>query len=305
MSTSISLKSGKGDRLFDVINYTVVTLFAVSIAYPLFFILLASVSDPFAVNRGEVWLWPVGLNFDAYAKVLNTRPIWTGYLNTILYAIGGSASAIVTTLGLAFALSRHEFHIGRFVSLALVFTMLFHGGLIPRFMLVRALGLYDTRVYVMLLHNMTTVWWIIIARTFFSQLPEEIYDSAKVDGASPTYYFWKIALPMSRALIAVIFLYSFVAQWNQYFAATVYLSDAAKRPLQVVLRDLIVATQVAMSDVDILIEQGDQESMDEAMRVAELIKYAAIIVAAVPVLIIYPFVQRYFVKGVMIGSLKG
>lgn len=293
----------RGDKVFDIVNYTLVTLFVLVVLYPLYFVLIASVSDPWAVNRGEVWLWPKDFNFLAYEAVWEFKRIWTGYANTLLYATGGSTVAVLTTTGFAFALSRKEFVIRRWVAFALVFTMLFHGGLIPRFMLVKNLGLYDTRIYIMAFHNMTTVWWIIIARTFFAAMPEEIFDSAKMDGAKPAAAFWYIALPLSKAMMAVIFLFAFVMHWNMYFAALIYLSDAAKEPLQLVLRQLLLVSQMSTQATMEMME--DPESMEEALRTAELMKYAVMVVAAIPLLILYPFLQRYFVKGTMVGSLKG
>lgn len=301
---STATRSGlRQDKLFDVLNYSLLTMFVLAVLYPLYFVLIASFSDPFAVNRGEVWLWPHDFNFSAYQAVIEFERIWTGYGNTLLYAGGGSIVAVLTTTGFAFALSRKEFVIRRWVAFILVFTMLFQGGLIPRFMLVKNLGLYNTRFYIMALHNMTTVWWIIIARTFFNGMPEELFDSAKMDGAKAAMVFWRIALPLSKAMMAVIFLFAFVMHWNMYFAALIYISDSAKEPLQVVLRQLLLVSQMnsqAMTEI-----MQDQESLEDALKTAELMKYAVIVVAAVPLLIIYPFLQRYFVKGAMVGSLKG
>ena len=299
-----AMRSGLGrDKVFDIVNYALVTLFVLSVLYPLYFMVIASFSDPFAVNRGEVWLWPKDLNLSAYEAVFEFQRLWTGYGNTLLYATGGSIAAVLTTTGFAFALSRKEFVIRRWVAFILVFTMLFQGGLIPRFMLVRNLGLYNTRLYIMIFHNMTTVWWIIIARTFFNGMPEELFDSAKMDGAKAATVFWRIALPLAKPMMAVIFLFAFVMHWNMYFAALIYLSDSAKDPLQVVLRQLLLVSQMNSQATTELMQ--DQETMEEALRTAELMKYAVIVVAAVPLLIIYPFLQRYFVKGAMVGSLKG
>ena len=295
------MRQSRGDVVFDTINYAVVSLTLLAVAYPLYFVILASFSDPFAVNRGEVLLWPRGANVLAYREVFRTRQIWQGYGNTFFYAAIGSGIAVAVTLGAAFALSRREL-VGRGVFTAgVVFTLIFGGGLVPLFLLVKNLGLYDSRLYI-LIHSATTAWWIMIARTFLMQLPDELYESARIDGCGDLQFFFRIVLGTSSALIAVLFLLAAVAQWNSYFVALVFLQDKSKFPLQVVLREILVLQQMSVSES---LFADDVESFEDALKKAELIKYAILVVASIPVLVFYPFIQRYFVKGVMIGSLKG
>ena len=228
------MKQSRGDVAFDAVNYSLVTVALLVVAYPLYFIILASFSDPFAVNRGEVLLWPKGANVLAYKEVFRARQIWVGYGNTFFYAAAGSCIAVAVTLGAAFALSRKEL-VGRgLFAAAIVFTLIFSGGLIPLFLLVKDLGLYNSRLYI-LIHSATTAWWIMISRTFFLQLPDELYDSARIDGCSDLQFFFRIVLGTSSALIAVLFLLAIVTQWNGYFVALVFLQDKSKFPLQVVL----------------------------------------------------------------------
>ena len=295
------MKQSGGDLLFNAVNYTCVTIATLAVAYPLYFIIVASFSDPFAVNRGEVLLWPRGVNTLAYREVLRARRIWVGYGNTFFYAAAGGAIAVAVTIGAAFALSRKELMGRGVVTAGLLFTMIFGGGLIPLFLLVKSLGLYDSRLYI-LIHSATTVWWILISRTFFMQLPDELYDSGRIDGCGDLQFFFRIVLGTSSALIAVLFLLAIVAQWNSYFVALVFLQDERKFPLQVVLREILSVQQMSISES---LFADDVESFEDALKKAELIKYAILVVASLPVLIFYPFIQRYFVKGVMIGSLKG
>ena len=288
------MKQTRGDIVFDTVNYSLVTVALLVVAYPLYFIILASFSDPFAVNRGEVLLWPKGANVLAYQEVFRARQIWVGYGNTFFYAAVGSCIAVAVTIGAAFALSRKEL-VGRGLFAAgIVFTLIFSGGLIPLFLLVKDLGLYNSRLYI-LIHSATTAWWIMISRTFFLQLPDELYDSARIDGCSDLQFFFRIVLGTSSAL-------AIVTQWNGYFVALVFLQDKSKLPLQVVLREILVLQQMSVSES---LFADDVESFEDALKKAELIKYAILVVASIPVLIFYPFIQRYFVKGVMIGSLKG
>jgi putative aldouronate transport system permease protein len=221
-------------------------------------------------------------------------------MNTIIYAVGGSFLGVSITLGAAFSLSRKELVGASVFNIGLVFTMIFGGGLIPLFLLVKNLGLYNTR-WIMVILGATGVWYIMIARTFFAGIPQELYDSARMDGCGDIMFFFRIALGVSGALIAVLFLFTIVQHWNSYFTAIIYLQSREKMPLQVVLREILVAQQMALQDV---LDTGDVESFEEAIRKADLIKYAVIIVASIPVMLFYPFIQQYFVKGVMIGSLK-
>lgn len=298
---SSTMKQTRVDVVFDVINLTLITVFLLAVAYPLLFVVIASVSDPDQVNAGRVFLWPRGFTLEAYQELLKAETIWVGYSNTILYAGVGSLLTVGSTLGLAFALSRRELLGRRWINLLVVFTMVFHGGIIPLFLVVKGLGLYDTRAW-MIIHSMTVGFWIIIARTFFSAQSEELIESARMDGCSDIQYFFRIALGLSKALIAVLFLLAIVQKWNSYFIPMIYIRDEGKMPLQVVMRNILRIQQIGAQEA---LRTGDMESVEDMLRLAELIKYAVIIAASIPVLMVYPFIQRYFVKGVMLGSIKG
>jgi putative aldouronate transport system permease protein len=288
------------DIAFDIINFTVITLFFIAVAYPLIFVVSASVSDPDYVNTGRVVLWPRKPTLDAYYELYGAKNIWRGYLNTIIYAGFGSVFAVGATLGFSFALSRRELVGRKGLNMLVIFTMIFHGGLIPLFLLVRNLGLFNTRIW-MIIYGMTAGYWIMISRTFFSGMSEELIESARMDGCNDIQYFFRIALGLSKALIAVLFLLAIVQKWNSYFAPMIYLKDQEKFPLQLVMRNILRIQQVSAQEL----QTEDPESVADLLKKADLIKYALIIVGSLPVLIIYPFIQRYFVKGVMLGSVKG
>ena len=288
-------RKSRQDLAFDIFNYTIGTFAMLVVLYPLYFVLLASFSGPNYVVNGTVWLWPKGLTLNGYRKILEDSRIWIGYRNTILYAGVGTLISLFVTLPAAYALARRELMLRKFFMLFFTFTMFFSGGLIPTFLVVRGLGLYDT-FWAIVIPWSLSVWSLIITRTFFmTEIPEELRDSAMMDGCTNFNFFAQIVLPLSKAIVAVIALYSIVGHWNGYFNALVYLRNAQLRPLQLFLRD-------------ILLLYGNVEDMspdDSLNNIVEIIKYGVIVVSIVPLLIVYPFIQRYFVKGVMIGSLKG
>ncbi|GIP21106.1 carbohydrate ABC transporter permease [Paenibacillus sp. J22TS3] len=298
MNTWLKRKS-KGDFLFDLINYTVLTIGMLLILYPLYFILIASVSDPNNIYAGDVWLYPKGFTFDGYERIFNDSSIWIGYGNSMLYAIVGTAISVALILLAAYPLSRKDF-IGRnFFMWFFMLTMFFGGGLIPTYLLVKDLGMLNT-IWALVLPSAAGGFNIIIVRTFFeSSIPDEMREAAFIDGCSNTIFFLRIVIPLSKPIIAVMVLYHVVGFWNGFFDALIYLNDQAKYPLQLVLRNILVQNQVGSNMM------VDVESYSAKLRVTELIKYGVIIVASVPLLILYPFLQRYFVKGAMIGSIKG
>ncbi|MNS29478.1 Lactose transport system permease protein LacG [compost metagenome] len=298
MNTWLKRKS-KGDFLFDLINYTVLTIGMLLILYPLYFILIASVSDPNNIYAGDVWLYPKGLTFDGYERIFNDSTIWIGYGNSMLYAIVGTAISVALILLAAYPLSRKDF-IGRnFFMWFFMLTMFFGGGLIPTYLLVKDLGMLNS-IWALVLPGAAGVFNIIIVRTFFeSSIPDEMREAAFIDGCTNTRFFLSIVLPLSKPIIAVMVLYHVVGFWNGFFDALIYLNDQAKYPLQLVLRNILVQNQVGSNMM------VDVESYSAKLRVTELIKYGVIIVASLPLLILYPFLQRYFVKGAMIGSIKG
>ena len=288
----------KGDKIFDVINYTLLTILALSFVYVLVFVISASFSSPTAVYGGKVVLWPVDVTLEGYQRVFRETKVWIGYRNTIFYTIIGTVLSVALTTTSAYALSRKDLPGHGIVTGLLVFTMFFGGGLIPTYFIVKDVGLLDS-MWAVILPGCVSMSNVIIARTFFvSSIPIDMLEAAQLDGCSNRRYFFSIVLPLSQAIIAVLCLYYAVGYWNQYFSAMIYLKDREKYTLQLILREILIESQASEAMTDDL-EAAQLE------QVSEVLKYALIIVASVPMLMIYPFVQKYFVKGVMIGSLKG
>lgn len=286
------------DLAFDIVLYTVCSIILLMVLYPLYFIIIASFSNPTEVANGKVWLWPSQFTLDGYKEILKHQDIWLGYKNTILYTIVGTAIGLFVNIPAAYALSRKDLIGRKVITFFFIFTMFFNGGLIPTYFTIRNFNLYNT-FWVMVLPFSVVVYHIIIARTFFdTSLPDSLFDAAQIDGCSNLRFFFQMALPLSKAVIAVIALYTAVSQWNAYFNALVYIKDEGLKPLQLIIRNILIANQ-AMAGT------GDGLAAQEARRLSELMKYAVIIVTTVPVMCIYPFVQKYFSKGVMIGAIKG
>ncbi|MFD0868694.1 carbohydrate ABC transporter permease [Paenibacillus residui] len=289
-----------GDRLFGLINGFMLAVVLIVVLYPLWFVAMASISDPMAVLNGKVWLWPQGLTLVGYEKVFANKDILQGYGNTLLYTVLGTAINLVMTVLAAYPLSRRDLYGRNSVMAFLVFTMFFSGGMIPTYLLVKDLGMINT-IWVMVIPNAVSVWNIIIMRTFFQQsLPHEIQEAAQIDGCSNIKILFKIVLPLSTPILAVMVLFYAVGHWNAFFNALVYLTERDKFPLQIILREILIQGQTAQ-----MMDIGAQEGMAKKLMEAESIKYAVVIAANLPVLVLYPFLQRYFVKGIFIGSLKG
>jgi multiple sugar transport system permease protein/putative aldouronate transport system permease protein len=287
------------DRVFTIVNYTVLTIFLVLILYPLIFVVSSSFSDGAAVITGKVILWPVNFSTLAYEKVFSYPRIWSGYGNSLFYAVVGTLVNVTMTLLAAFPLSRRDLF-GKNIFLALfLFTMFFNGGLIPTYLLVRDLGLRNTR-WALIIPQALSVWNLLIAITFVrTSIPHELLEASQLDGCSDFNYFVRILLPLSTPLIAVLSLFYAIGHWNQFFAALLYLTNKDLFPLQIILRDILISSNIDLA----MVEDIKVMAAREALR--ELLKYALIVVASVPVLMIYPFAQRYFVKGIMLGSVKG
>jgi len=295
-------RESAGDKLFIAANATLMFLAMAVVLYPLIYIVSASVSDPMHVNNGEMWLIPKGMTFEGYERVFRNMDIWTGYRNTIFYTVAGTIINLALTIPCAYALSRKDL-VGRNVITGIfIFTMFFGGGLIPFYLLIKDLGMLNT-VWAMLLPGSVSVWNVIIARTFFqSTIPRELEEAAEIDGCSNFKLFVRIILPLSAPIIAVMGLFYGVGHWNSYFNALIFLSDRGTFPLQLILREILIINQ--MSD-SAMIGGAQAEAQAEQARIAEIVKYAVIIVSTLPVIAAYPFLQRFFVKGVMIGSVKG
>lgn len=294
------MKSTREDRIFDLINYTLLGLLLIVFIYPLYFILIASVSDPNAVWGGKVWLVPIDAGFDGYRRILQENNIWLGYRNTIFYTVFGTLINLFMTVTAAYPLSRKDFYPGKLLMRLYTFTMFFGGGLIPTYLLVKNLGMRDT-VWAMLIPGAVSVWNIIITRSFFqSNIPDELLEAAKIDGCTNVVFLMKMVIPLSAPILAVMALYYGIGHWNAFFNAMIYLSNKELYPLQVFLREILLVNQMSSDLIGV-----DASQALEAAKLAESIKYGIIVVASVPVLCVYPFVQKHFVKGVMVGSLKG
>ena len=288
------------DKTFDIINYTALLLLLGIVLYPLYFIVIASFSDPNEVAAGSVSFYIKGFNIKGYWEIFKFSKIWTGYANSILYMCIGTFINLAATIPAAFAFSRKELVGSRFLMLLFTFTMFFGGGLIPSFLLIKSLGMYNT-VWALVLPGAVSVYNLIVARTFFQvSIPNELYEAAIVEGSDYFTYFFKIVLPISKPIIAVMLLIHAVGHWNAYFSALVYISDNSKMPLQVVLREVLIQSRNVST-----ISSMTMARAEEQRRLAEMIKYGVIIVSSLPVLAMYPFVQKHFIKGMLIGAVKG
>ncbi len=294
-----TIKRTKEDKIFDVINISLLTIMLLAILYPLYFIVIASVSNPDRIFAGDVWLYPLEVTFEGYTRIFQDGKIWIGYKNTIIYTVIGTILNVSLTLTAAYALSRKDFYGRNFFMIMFVFTMFFSGGLIPTYLIVQNLGMVNT-MWAMIIPKAVAIWNIIVARTFFqATIPNEMLEAAKVDGCSNTKFFLKIVLPLSKPIIAVMVLFYAVGHWNSYFDALVYLNNESLYPLQLILRNILIQNEAAATMV------SDLDSVAAQQRIADLIKYGVIIVGSLPLLIVYPFIQKYFVQGVMIGGIKG
>lgn len=288
-------KPSAGERAFDLINGLLVALITLACLYPILHVFAASLSDPVRLMRhmGPM-VWPQGFTLEGFKVVFKNPNIYSGYRNTVFYvAVGTGISMVLTTLG-AYALSRKGYPFRRFFMVAIVFTMYFGGGLIPNFLLVRTLGMYNT-AWALLLPTAIGTWNLVVMRTSFATVPESLAESAYIDGANDFVILWRIFLPLSKATLAVIALFYGVGRWNSWFEAMIYLRRREMFPLQLILREILISNSAS-----------GNSSMDvEIFYLDEVIRYATIVVATLPILLVYPFLQKYFMKGVMLGSVKG
>ena len=291
------IQASQSDRVFYAINTLLLLITFLIVAYPIYFVIIASVSNPLAVNSGQVILAPGGFTLNGYEKILAFSRIWLGYRNTIFYVILGTAIAVVLTVSLAYPLSRKDFRMRNPLMAMVAFTMFFGGGMIPTYLVINQMNLLNT-IWAVVLPGAITAQHVIIVRTFFQSIPSEMVEAAAIDGATNFKVFLKIILPLSKAVVAVIVLYVASSLWNGYFGPMIYLTDQNLYPLQLFLRQILL--QNDMQGVDI-----SAAAVAEQQETAQLIKYGVIIVSTVPMMILYPFVQKHFVKGVMIGSIKG
>lgn len=284
------------DKLFTVFNYLLATLFLVIAFYPLWYVVICSFSDPTAVVTGKVWITPAEITLAGYERMFAETEIWYGYARTIAYTVVGTCINLLFTIPAGYALTRKTLPFRKAINIYFMLTMFIGGGLIPTYLWMSKLGLVDN-VLVLVLMGAVNVWNMIICRTFFdSNIPAELIDAAKIDGGSETRIFTTIVIPLSKALLAVMMLFFAVGHWNSYFTAMVYMRSNSKWPLQLVLRQLLLTVNG--------VDEGTGSGMSRILQLQGM-KYAVVIASSAPVLAIYPFIQKYFVKGVMIGAVKG
>lgn len=299
MNKPSAIRIVTSDKIYYTFSGIFMTFLLLIVAYPIIYVISASFSSGLAVSSGRVVLWPVDFSVEGYAAVFRNRDILQAYTNTILYTVLGTFVNVAMVMTCAFPLSRPNLKGRNLIMFLLAFTMYFNGGLIPFYILMRDLKMIDT-IWVMVIPGALSVYNMIIARTFIqSNIPNEMYEAASIDGCSNARYFFLIVLPLSKAVIAVVALFSAVAHWNSYFNAMLFLSKPELFPLQILLREILVLNSF---DASMLI---DPELQIERANIGDVLKYSFIVVASVPILLFYPFVQKYFIKGVMIGSIKG
>ncbi len=298
-NASAKIKNPMEDRILYFVVYTVILLFLLLILYPIVFIISASFSEGSEVQLGHVYLWPVKPTLEGYRAVFSHKNIMTGYRNTILYTLGGTLINVVVTVLCAYPLSRRDMPLRGFFVFLFVFTMFFGGGLIPTYLLVNSLGMVNT-VWALLIPGAMSVYNMIITRTFFQNgVPHELLEASQIDGCSDARYFFSILLPLSQAVISVISLYYAVAHWNSYFSALIYIRDKELQPLQLILRSILLSTRVSLNEFE------DPDLLEGKIGLEFLVKFALIVVSSAPIMCLYPFVQKFFAKGVMLGSVKG
>lgn len=291
-----------GDKVFDMVNLLIMIVLLAVFLWPIWFVVIASVSDPVQVSAGNVLFIPKGFTLQAYEKVIEYKAIWTGYKNTIIYTICGTLLNMVITVCAAYPIARKDFMIKGFLTKAMLVTMYFNGGMIPTYLVVRNLHLTDS-MWAIILPGACSVTNVLIARTYFANsIPESLQEAADLDGASIWQYLIKVVLPLSKPVLAVLTLYYAVGHWNGFYNALIYINDADKMPLQLFLRELLMDSKMALDSAGAMLEDGSSQAKAE---LAAQLQYSSIIVSSIPVICMYPFVQKHFVKGVMIGSVKG
>ena len=292
------IRDSFGDRVFIFLVYVFLVVVLLSVLYRMIYIVSASFSDPLAVTAGEVWLFPVNFSLRGYEVTFQNPQIVTGYLNSLFYTVVGTFISVVLTVFVAYPLSRRDLYGSNVLMFLITFTLIFSGGLIPTYLVVKDLGMIDTR-WALLIPQAVAAFQVIIARTFFrSAIPDELVEAAELDGCNDLQFMRSVVLPLSKPIIAVLALMYAVAQWNGYFDALIYLKSSDLQPLQLVLRNILILNTTSSGSMDAV-------AMAQRRQLADLLKYCLVVVGSVPVLMIYPFVQRYFVKGMLIGSIKG
>ena len=297
------VKRCREDVIFDTVIFIILTLILFIVAYPLYWVIISSFSDPTAVSAGKVLLRPMGFTLKGYAEVFKNSQVMRGFFNSIVITFVGVCVNLAVTLPTAYALSRDNFSGKKPITIFYMITMFFGGGMIPTYLVVKNMQLLNT-IWALVLPGCLSVYNMIVARTFFkSNISEELYEAGEIDGCTQSRFFFQIALPLSKAIIAIMVLYYGVGHWNSYFSALLYISDQDKYPLQLVLRNILITNQTALSQT--ATTAAARAALQEQQQLIDVMKYSLIIISSVPVLILYPLVQKHFVKGVMIGSVKG
>ena len=293
----------RSDVIYDTILFILLSLVFLVVAYPLYFVIISSVSDPIAVSNGEVTFYPIGFTLDGYREVFKTNTVVRGFLNSLLYTVCGVSVNLLVTLPTGYALSRKDFALKKFVTFFYMLTMFIGGGMMPTYLIVKQTGRL-TSMRALIIPGAMGVYNMIVAKTFFStNIPLELMEAAKLDGCGNTRFFFHIVLPLSGAITAILVLYYGQGHWNSYFSALLYINDREKWPLQLELRNILLLNTNTMTKEFITEEMRKEQARREAL--ANMMKYSLIIISSIPMLIVYPFVQKHFVKGVMIGSVKG
>lgn len=293
------VRSSGRDRLFDAVNCVFLFLAAASVAYPLLYILSASFSSARAVVTGRVWLFPVEPSVESYRAIFANRQVYMGFLNSVVYVAAGSLVSVALTVMAAYPLTRRELAGRNLVTGLFLFTMLFSGGLIPTYLVVKNLGLRDTR-WAIVLPNALGIWNLIVTRTYMkANIPEELHEVAVMEGAGDLWFFRRVALPLAKPIVAVMVLYYAVGIWNSYFDALIYLNNQRLYPIQLILRNILILNQIDINMVK------DIAVLARMQGLSEVLKYSLIVVATAPFMLVYPFVQKHFVKGMLVGSVKG
>ena len=289
----------RSDVVFVAVLYTVLALFFIIELYPMLYVVSASFSAPQAVTSGEMVLWPVRPSLDGYRYILQYGEIWSGYANTLFYTVVGTLLNLAVTLPAAYAVSRRDMKGAAGLMLFYMFTMYFSGGLVPSYILVNSLHLTNTR-WAMIIPSAMSTYNMIICRTYMTNsIPDEMYEAAQIDGCTPWKYFLSIVTPLCKPILAVLTLYYGVAKWNDYYTAMIYLRDDTLMPLTIVMKEILIQNKIDMTQI------GNASNLAKLQGMSELLKYSTIVVASVPVMLLYPLVQKHLVKGVMIGAVKG
>lgn len=283
-------------KLFDGVNLTFLFIVFVATLCPFVYVAAVSLSDPYAVMQNKVTLYPIGFTLDSYKAVLANPAIWTGYKNTILYTVVGTAINLILTTLMAYAISKPTLYARKFFTLMVVFTMFFNGGIIPTYLVVKGLGMVDT-MWAVILPTAVSTWNLMVMRTFFSGLPAELEEAAVIDGCNPLQVLFVIVIPLSSAIMVTIGLFYAVFHWNAYFAPLIYLNSKEKYPLQIFMQQILITGETSFN--------SSIATENASLTISDTVKYATIMVAMLPILMVYPFIQKYFAQGVMIGAVKG